>query len=71
MKCPYCGREMITGVVQSARQIFFTSKAHKFWFVPDAAVDGEVLLSAHNWTRPTCTAFRCPECQKVILDYSQ
>ena len=69
MKCPYCGQEMIAGVVQSARQIFFTAKEHKFWFVPDAACSEEILLSARNWTRPTCKAQHCQSCKKVIVDY--
>lgn len=71
MKCPYCGSEMTAGVVQSARQIFFTPKAHKNWFVPDAACEGEIGLSAHNWTRPTCPAQHCPHCKKVIIDYTE
>lgn len=70
MKCPCCKKEMIQGVVQSARQIFFTDKPHKMWFVPDMAVKDEILLSTHNWTRPTCTAFHCPDCKKIIIDYS-
>lgn len=56
MKCPCCGKEMESGVVQSARNIFFTTKAHKFRLFPDMACDGEAMLSSHNWTRPTCTA---------------
>lgn len=68
MKCPYCGNEMKSGVVQSARQIYFTTKEHKNWFVPDTTCDDEVLLSFHNWTRPTCDAQYCPSCRKVIID---
>lgn len=71
MKCPYCNNEMTSGVVQSARQIFFTTKAHKNYFVPDVAVGDEVLLSSHNWTRPTCKAYHCDKCKKVIIDYSE
>jgi hypothetical protein len=61
---------MKRGVVQSARQIFFTPKAHKFWFEPGAAETGEVLLSSHKWTRPTCVAYHCSNCEKVVIDYS-
>lgn len=71
MNCPCCGGEMTSGVVQSARQIFFTTKAHKNWFRPDAADKDEVLLSTHNWTRPTCTAYRCAACRKVVIDYAE
>ena len=70
MKCPCCGGEMTSGVVQSARQIFFTTKAHKNWFVPDTAGNEEVMLSSHNWTRPTCAAYHCSKCKKVVIDYS-
>ena len=31
MKCPYCGSEMADGVVQSAREIFFTTQPRKGW----------------------------------------
>lgn len=71
MKCPCCGKEMINGVVQSARQIFFTTKAHKFWFAPDANRNDEVLLCPDTWIAPTsCTAYHCPDCKKVVIDYS-
>lgn len=71
MKCPCCGEEMVKGVVQSARKIFFTTKEHKFWFAPDIALEDEILLSSHNWTGPTCIAYICAECKKVVIDYSE
>lgn len=71
MKCSFCGKEMESGVVQSARHIFFTTKAHKVWFYPDTACEKEVVLSFHNWTRPTCAAWNCPMCKKVVLDYEK
>ena len=69
MNCPYCGNEMVNGVVQSAREIFFTTQPRKGWmfFTP---CGGDVSLSWHNPTRPTCIAYRCISCKKVILDYS-
>lgn len=70
MKCPCCGNEMDSGVVQSARTIFFTTKEHKNWFLPDVASEEEVTLSSHNWTRPTCKAYHCAFCQKVVIDYA-
>ena len=70
MKCPYCDKEMTSGVVQSARQIFFAAKAHKFWFFPDPA-NNEVLLSFDNWVKPSCIAYHCAECKKVLIDYSE
>ena len=67
MKCPYCNDEMTEGFVQSARQVFFTTEKHKlsFW-----AEGNEQILTQDNWTVPTCTAFCCTKCKKVIIDYS-
>ena len=68
MKCPTCGQEMEEGVVQSAREIFFTIEPHRFWF---KVKKEEVLLSSHNWTRPTCIAYLCRNCKKVVINYSE
>ena len=69
MKCPICNREMKEGVIQSARTIFFTTEAHTLFFRPDNAGNEEITLSKHNWTRPTCKAYHCEKCKKVLLDY--
>ena len=66
MKCPWCEQDMQSGVVQSARQIFFTTKEHKNWFIPDVAGGDEVMLSSHNWTSK---AFYCAACQKAVINY--
>ena len=68
MKCPTCGQEMEEGVVQSAREIFFTIEPHRFWF---KVKKEEVLLSSHNWTRPTCVAYLCRNCKKVVINYAE
>lgn len=71
MNCPRCGREMTKGVVQSARWIFFTTKAHKFFFRPNTEHGEDILLSSHNWTRPTCPAYHCAACRQVVMDYAE
>ena len=68
MKCPTCGQEMEEGFVQSAREIFFAIEPHRFWFKVKKA---EVLLSSHNWTRPTCIAYLCRNCKKVVINYAE
>ncbi len=68
MKCPTCGQEMEEGVVQSAREIFFAIEPHRFWF---KVKKEEVLLSSHNWTRPTCVAYLCRNCKKVVINYAE
>ena len=68
MKCPTCGQEMEEGFVQSAREIFFSIEPHRFWF---KVKKEEVLLSSHNWTRPTCVAYLCSNCKKVVINYAE
>ena len=66
MNCPFCGKKMISGFVQSGREVFFTEKRHKYWFRAD---EEEILLTQHNLTGPTGVAYHCPDCKKVIIDY--
>lgn len=71
MKCPYCGKEMIAGVVQSANQIFFTTKPHKVICRPNIHNKNEVVIAPPDWDMSgTCTAFHCAKCKKVVIDYS-
>ena len=66
MKCPFCNKQMISGFVQAAREVFFTEKKHNWLF---SAIDKEVLLSYNNLSSPTCVAYLCPDCKKVVIDY--
>lgn len=45
MNCPYCNEEMVPGVIQSQRQIFFTSKEDKNCFIPDVACRDEIMIT--------------------------
>ena len=55
MKCPCCNSEMSAGVVQSAREIFFTTEANQNWLNPFLANKNKIMLSTNNFSRPTCT----------------
>ncbi|MBQ8623284.1 MAG: hypothetical protein IJ424_02765 [Oscillospiraceae bacterium] len=68
MKCPFCGKKTVEGYVQGARKIFFTEDIHNFFLAPDF---DDLLLSKNNWTKPNCKAYHCPDCKKVIVDYSE
>ena len=70
MKCPTCGQEMEEGVVQSAREIYFTVEPNLFFFRVKKE-KGDILLSSHNWTRPTCIAYLCRNCKKVVINYAE
>ena len=68
IKCPYCDKEMISGYVQGGREVFFTETKHKWLFSHSKE---EILLTYNNMTAPTCTAYHCAECKKVIIDYEE
>lgn len=68
MKCPFCGREMTAGYIQSGHVIFFTQKRHKVFFTPQ---EDEPVLTVKNWTAPTCAAHHCAACRKVIAEYDK
>ena len=70
MKCPFCNREMREGMVQSSRGFFFATEPHSVWFWPNTA-KGEFFLSSDNWTVPTCVAYHCKGCKKVVLEYEK
>ena len=68
MKCPCCGKAMISGVVQSSRNIIFTTEPSCGAF--NIKSKDDVVLSSNNFTGPTCLAYICKECEKVVIDYS-
>ncbi|MBR5228530.1 MAG: hypothetical protein IKV96_01695 [Firmicutes bacterium] len=70
MKCPYCGKEMVNGKVKSAKEIFFASDEEKLVFFAEVEEDEEILLSSNNWTSPSCVAYHCIACRKVVMDYA-
>lgn len=69
MKCPYCNKEMKQGVIQGARQFYFTTKPKKVFLSPDTGDD--VWLSENNLINPHCTAFQCKTCMKLIVEYTE
>ena len=57
---------MIPGFVQARGEVFFTEKPHKLLFDAKGA---DIVLTRHNNTAPTCTAWHCPICKKVVIEY--
>lgn len=70
MKCPYCDNEMTDGYIQSSRGILFAIEPHKVQFWPYKSI-GEFIVPSKSWVAPTCGAYHCPECKKIILDYGK
>jgi hypothetical protein len=64
MTRPYCDNLMIPGFIQARGEVYYTEKPHKMLL---GAKGKDVVLTKNNMTAPTCTAYHCPVCRKVIL----
>lgn len=69
MNCPFCGKEMEQGFVQSARRVLYTAQKNEGPFSIKAK--GDIVLTANNWVNPTCVAYHCRSCKRVVIDYSE
>ena len=69
MNCPYCGNEMTRGWVQSARKVLFTTTKKEGGFLINNKND--VVLTANNFVNPSCIAYLCGTCKKVVIDYAE
>lgn len=67
MKCPYCEEEMDWGVVQSAKQVFWSEKKHKVFFNPNES-QGDISIAPFGWNGCATPGFYCKRCRKVIID---
>ena len=69
MKCPCCGNEMTKGWVQSAHRVLFTTIKNENGF--DIKDKSDVVLTSNNFFNPTCVAYHCGACKKVVIDYAE
>ena len=68
MICPFYKKAMVSGFVQARGEVYFTENPHKMLF---AARGNDVVLTQHNNTAPTCTAWHCAVCRKVVIAYQE
>ena len=67
MKCPYCGKELEQGVLQSAQEINWQKK--KVVFNRAHLHEGGVCLAPYSfWKGSIVEAWLCRDCGKVIMD---
>lgn len=68
MKCPYCEKEMESGVLQSIRDIFWTSKKKKVFLTVNKH-KGDIEVAPLDFIGSAVKeAFFCRNCQKIIID---
>ncbi len=66
MLCPFCGKEMEKGFLQSGSMMVWVKKKHMLSLHPK---EGEVLLDKNYVTSCAVPAWICKECKKVIAEY--
>lgn len=69
MKCPCCGKEMTSGWVQSGHRVLFTTTKNESGL--DIKDKSDVVLTVNNFFNPTCIAYHCGACKKVVIDYAE
>ncbi len=65
MKCPYCGKEMDKGYVQSARPVIWSLKKKVLMFT--ATKPDDFTISKGYWNGCFAEAYHCPNCKKIII----
>ena len=68
MKCPWCGKEMTDGYINSARKVVFSKDPNEVLFYINSK--NNVNLTQYNWTAPSAKAYHCENCKKVVVDYA-
>ena len=72
MQCPYCGKEMEKGLIQSPHEIAWLKGEKRPLLGRAAFHHGSVVLSELSvWKSSAVTAYLCRDCKKVIIDYSE
>lgn len=69
MICPYCGKEMRFGVIESQHEINWKPKKAK---ISGSAVfhKDAIVLSGFSFLKGSCVeAYCCDDCKKIIIDY--
>lgn len=69
--CPYCGKPLVQGYMQSPRPISWLPKKLKRFTNTGFLENGAVVLSQGKpLAAPCAIAYHCAACKKVILDYA-
>lgn len=67
MKCPYCDMEMELGYIQCRDGVYWNDKKRIVAAIPP--MGGIKLSSNETPFGATASAYCCPKCKKIIIDY--
>ena len=65
MICPYCREEMDKGLVQSSRDIFWSRKKKKMFFM---ALSSDDIPIASGFNGAIKESYFCKNCRKITID---
>lgn len=65
-KCPYCGRELFSGYLQSARQIIWSQEEKSISFRADE--EGDLVVSHGIWNGSFADCRYCADCGIFLLE---
>lgn len=71
MKCPYCYKEMELGYIQSRDGLNWTPKKVMLPVFSPLKKGSMSLANGAADYSGTIFAYRCSDCKKVIIDYSE
>lgn len=70
MKCPYCDKEMTLGYIQCRDGVCWTLKKQLVAALSSFGKEGTSLANGAADNSNTVYAYKCGDCKKVIIDYS-
>ena len=70
MKCPYCGKEMELGYIQCHDGVTWTPKLQLVAALSVLGKDSLPLANGAADTSKAVYAYKCGDCEKVMIDYS-
>lgn len=70
MKCPYCEKEMILGYIQCRDGVYWTLNKQLVASLSSLGKGSTCLSNGAADNSSTVFAFKCEDCKKIIIDYS-
>lgn len=68
VKCPYCNENMVRGVIQGGRGVFWAKKEKKIPTIPPISNDA-IMLTGGIVGEMSIEAYKCEKCKKIIINY--
>ncbi len=70
MKCPYCDKEMTLGYIQCRDGVRWTLKKQLVAALSFLGKESTSLANGAADNSNTVYAYKCGDCKKIIIDYS-